>query len=215
MILSTSLNTALFPRFATASPEEEHRLAIEGQRVLMVIMTPLVAAGILFMEPFLAWWINQEFADQSARLGQVLLLGFWFNGFAKIPHVQLQARGRPDLVAKCYLAEILPYLGLLYLGVSLFGMVGAAAAFSLRVVIDFALLAGLAGVLRHLLRLLLPPVILLTIAFFIAIQSSHGQLEWIIYVLAHLLFTMIWAWWQSPASLRETILNRLKPLFNW
>ena len=215
LIFASSLITALFPRFAIASPEKERRLAIEGQRVLMVIMTPLVAAGILFMEPFLVWWMNQEFADQSARLGQVILLGFWFNSFSKIPHVLLQARGRPDLVAKCFLAEILPYLVLLYLGMSLFGMVGAAAAFLLRVLIDLVLLVSLAGILRNTLRLLVSPVILLTIAFFISIQDSHGQLEWIIYVLAHLLITITWAWWQSPASLRETILDLFKPIFNW
>lgn len=213
-ILSSSLVSALFPRFVAVSPVEEHRLASEGLRLLMVVMTPLVAAGILFMEPFLAWWIDQEFSDQSARAGQLLLLGFWVNNFAKIPCAQLQARGRPDLVAKCHLAEVLPYLGLLYLGMSLFGLVGTATVFSLRIVIDFVLLAGLAGVLHHSLRLLLPPVILLTIAFFIAMLSSPGQLKWIIYVFAHLLVTMIWAWRESPPSLRGIILNWLKPLLN-
>lgn len=213
-ILSSSLVSALFPRFAAVSPAEEHHLANEGLRLLMVVMTPLVAVGILLMAPFMAWWIDQEFADQSVRVGQVLLLGFWFNGFARIPYAQLQARGRPDLVAKCHLAEILPYLGMLYLGMSLFGLVGAAVVFSLRVVLDFALLAGLAGILRQSLRLLLTPIILLAVAFFIVIQNNLEQLEWISYVLAHLLVTTIWAWRQSPASLREFISNRLRTLAN-
>jgi len=213
-ILSSSLVSALFPRFAAASSEEEHRLAVKGLRLLVVVITPLVAVGLLFMEPFLAWWIDPAFADQSARLGQIILFGFWFNSFAKIPSVQLQARGRPDLVAKCHLAEILPYFGLLYLGISLFGLVGAAAAFSLRVVLDLSLLAAFAGVLRSLLGLLLIPVLLLAVAFFISLQSSLSQLEWISYVVACLLMTMIWSWRQSPASLREMTLNRLRPLFN-
>ena len=214
MIISGALITALFPRFSKASLEEERRLAIEGLRLLIVIMTPLVVVGIIFMEYFLAWWISPEFADQSARVGQILLLGFWFNSLAQIPYVQLQARGRPDLVAKCYLVEILPYFGLLYLGMSLFGLVGAAAVFSLRVFVNYVLFASLSEVFRHTSRLLLLPVLLLIIAFFISMQSKYGQLEWIIYVLPHLLFTMIWAWWRSPDSLREIILNRLKPLFN-
>ena len=214
-ILSGSLVSALFPRFAAISTAEGHRLAIEGQRVLMVVMTPLIAVGILLMEPFLVWWIDQGFADQSARPGQILLLGFWVNNFAKIPYAQLQARGRPDLVAKCHLAEVLPYMSLLYLGMNLFGLVGMATVFSLRVVIDFALLAGLAGILRDSLRLLLIPIILLAVAFFIVIQNDFEQLEWLSYfILAHLLFTLIWAWWQTPASLRKIILNRDKLQFN-
>ena len=81
--------------------------------------------------------------------GQVILLGFWVNGFAKIPYAQLQARGRPDLVAKCHLAEALPYFGLLYLGLNALGLVGAAVAFSLRVLLDFGLLASFSGILRR------------------------------------------------------------------
>ncbi|MCI5221841.1 MAG: flippase [Candidatus Electrothrix sp. AR4] len=213
-ILSSSLVSALFPRFAAVSSAEEYRLAVKGLRLLVVVMTPLVAVVLLFMEPFLAWWINPVFADQSAQAGQIILLGFWFNSFAKIPSVQLQARGRPDLVAKCHLAEILPYFLLLYLGISLFGLVGAAGAFSLRVVLDLLLLAAFAGVLRYLLCLLLIPVLLLAVAFFISLQSSLSQLEWISYVMAHLLFTIVWAWRQSPASLCEITLNSLEPLFN-
>lgn len=162
------------------------------------------------MEPFLAWWISREFADQSAQVGQIILLGFWFNSFAKIPHAQLQARARPDLVAKCHLAEVLPYLGLLYIGISVFGLIGAAIAFSLRVVLDTALLAGLAGVLSYTLRLLLFPFILLILAFIVTIKSGYGELDWMAYVVTLLLFTMVWTWWRAPDTLRVFMMNRFK-----
>lgn len=211
-IISSALTSALFPRFAAATRQEEERLAHEGLRALVVIMTPLVAAGILLVEPFLAWWITPAFAGQSAPVGQAILLGFWANSFASIPYAQLQARGRPDLVAKCHLGEVLPYFGLLYLGLSNLGLVGAATAFSIRVLVDFGLLANLAGILRQSLRILLAPSSLLVTAFLIATQANPGRPEWFVLVAIHVLTTMVWAWRQAPATLRASALSRLAPL---
>lgn len=211
-IISSALTSALFPRFAAATPLEEQRLAHEGLRSLIVVMTPLVAAGVLLVEPFLAWWITPAFAKQSAPVGQIILLGFWVNGFALIPYAQLQARGRPSLVAKCHLAEVLPYFGLLYLGLHTLGLVGAAAVFSLRVMVDFGLLASFSGMLRFSLRMLLLPSVLLTAAFLIAAQSHPGRPEWLALVILHLLITLAWAWRQAPPSLRRLALRPIGTL---
>lgn len=210
-IISGALSYALFPRFASATRQEEYRLALEALRILVVVITPLVAGGILFMAPFLSWWITPAFAEQSARVGQIILLGYWVNSFAIIPFAQLQARGRPDLVAKCHLAEVLPYFGLLYLGLSAFGMVGAAVAFSVRVLVDFVLLASLSGLLRLSVRCLSTPALLLVAAFSIATFSTPGQPAWFALVAGHLLITTLWAWRQAPVTLREFILTRIKP----
>lgn len=208
-LISGALSSALFPRFVAATPQEEQHLADEGLRALVVVMTPLMAAGILLMEPFLSWWITPAFAGHSARVGQLLLVGFWVNSFAVIPYAQLQARGRPDLVAKCHLGEVLPYFGLLYLGLTTLGMMGAAVAFSLRVLVDFALLTGLVGTLRLGLRILLAPALLLGVAFLIATQSSPGQPVWFMLVVVDLLITLVWSWRQAPDTLRRVVLARL------
>lgn len=208
-IISTALTSALFPRFACADPEEERRLSHEALRALAVIMTPLVVAGVLVMAPFLAGWITPDFARQSALVGQIILLGFWFNSFAKIPYAQLQARGRPDLVAKCHLGEILPYFGLLYLGLSTFGLAGAAVAFSLRVLADFILLASFAGILQLSLRTLLVPLLLLVMAFSITLLSTPGQPDWFVLIAVHLVITMTWAWRHAPTALRKIAVSRL------
>ncbi|WP_394752358.1 flippase [Crenothrix sp.] len=211
VLISSALNSALFPRFAAVGFEEEQRLANNGLRVLVTVMTPLVAAGILLMEPFLGWWISPAFAQESARVGQVILLGFWFNSLAGIPYAQLQARGRPDLVAKCHLMEVLPYFGLLYLGLSNVGLVGAAMAFSLRVFIDFALLAGLAGILKQSFHLLLVPVLLLEAAFWITTQASFGQPDWLALVSVYLLVTTLLGWRETTSFMKTFIFTRFKP----
>lgn len=211
-IIPNALTSALFPHFATTTPQESQRLAYEALRALVCLMTPLVAAGILFIEPFLAWWIVPEFASQASRAGQVILLGFWINGLARIPFAQLQAGGRPDLVAKCHLGEVLPYFGALYLGLNAFGLFGAAMVFSLRVFVDFVMLAGFAGILKLSTRALLTPAILLLAAFSIATLSNSGQSVWIYLAGTHLVITLVWAWRQAPDSLRELALGHLKPL---
>lgn len=213
-VVSSALTSALFPRFASTTLHEEQRLAHEGLRVLVVIVTPLAALGILFMETFLSWWISPLFAEQSTRVGQLVVLGFWANSLAIVPYAQLQARGRPDLVAKCHLGEVVPYFGFLYLGLSIFGMVGAAVAFSLRVLVDFALLAGLAGMLQRSLRMLLAPALLLAAAVLVATQSSPDRFEWYPLVFVHLLITVVWGWRTAPDSLRKLPFSRLKPLAN-
>jgi O-antigen/teichoic acid export membrane protein len=211
-IISSALSSALFPRFAAATLREEQRLANDGMRTLIVVMTPLVGAGILLIEPFLSWWITPAFAEQSAQIGKIILLGFWTNSFAVIPFAQLQARGRPDLVAKCHLGEVLPYLGMLYLGMNTLGMIGAALAFTLRVLVDFALLAGLAGIFRKSLGSLLLPALLLGMAFLISTTYSPGQPVWLGLTALNMLITMIWAWWKAPATLHELPFARLSPL---
>jgi O-antigen/teichoic acid export membrane protein len=211
-LLSGALTAALFPRFAAVTLQEEQRLAHDGLRALVIVMTPLVAAGIFFIAPFLSWWITPEFAQQSAFVGQVILLGFWVNCFAKIPYAQLQARGRPDLVAKCHLIELLPYLGLLYLSLNVLGLAGAAMVFSLRVLVDFILLARFAGILHLSLRMLLTPAVFLIAAFLIATLSNTGRPEWFVLVALHLLITVFWAWQKAPVSTRETAFVTLKRL---
>lgn len=213
--ISGALSSALFPRFAAATLKDEQKLAYDGLRTLVVVMTPLIVVGILVMEPFLSWWIAPAFAEQSAPVGQLILVGFWANGFAMIPYAQLQARGRPDLVAKCHLGEVLPYFGLLYLGLSAFGMIGAAAAFSLRVLVDFALLAGFAGILRLSLRSLRTPALMLGAAFFIATQRSLDQPVWLALGAANVLIALTWAWRQAPAILRDFALARVQPITNF
>ena len=213
-IIPGALASALFPRFAATKLHEEEHLAREALQIILVVMTPLIAVGILFFEPFLAWWIDPVFARQSAVIGQIVLLGFWANGLAIIPHAQLQARGRPDLVAKCHVAEVLPYLGLLYFGLSTVGMIGAAVAFTVRVFVDFALLAGLSGLLKSSCRSLLIPALLLGVAFLTALQIRPMEtISWLILIAGNMVVTIAWAWQQAPATLRIFVTTQLKFLF--
>ena len=208
-ILGVALSSALFPRLAAASPQEEIRLAQEGLHTLLVVMTPFVVLGLFVIKSFLAWWITPAFAELSARVGQVLLLGFWANTLAIIPLEQLQARNRPDLVAKCHLVEVLPYFGLLYFGLTHSGMIGAAFAFSIRAFADFALLAGLAGTLRAFIEKLWQPAGLFVSAFLIATHAGQGQPFSITLRAALLVLTLGWAVSNAPSGIKIMVRSKL------
>ncbi|MBW9255850.1 polysaccharide biosynthesis C-terminal domain-containing protein, partial [Acidithiobacillus ferriphilus] len=57
---------------------------------------------------------------------------------AYLPHNWMPAQGRPDLMARFYLAELLPFLALLWWLVDLWGIMGAALAWVIRSTADAA-----------------------------------------------------------------------------
>ena len=137
-------------------------------------MTPMMATGIVLMEPFLSWWITSAFAHESGLVGRILLLGFWINALAVIPYAQLQAKGRPDIVAKCNLLELLPYFWMLYIALEYawpgWGCCGILSADICR----FRSFSGFSGILRQSLRLLVTPILLLATMFWISNNISFG-----------------------------------------
>ena len=203
-----ALTSALFPRFSAATREQEKLLADESMQILVVIMTPIILACILFIEPFLTWWVGSEFADESTLIGQIMLVGFWVNGLASIPYAQLQARGKPALVAKCHLFELIPYLLLLYFGLNQFGLPGAATAFSVRGFVDFILLATLAGGVWRSLRLFIIPALLFTVSMLLGFQENIASMHWWAYVTMLVLISIVWTWCKAPDSIKSSVLSR-------
>ena len=172
--LSSALGYALFPRFAACTLEDDRQqLAMQGMHVLAVWTSPLAAVGLLLSGPFLAWWISPELALQSTLVAQVLCFAFWISSLAMVPYTKLLATGRPDLVAKSHMVQLLPYVSLLYAALHFWGLVGAAFAFAARVVVDFLLLSHWAGLLAATFRFLATPCALLIATLGVA---SHGTL---------------------------------------
>lgn len=192
-LLSSALNQALFPRFARAASDvERHQLAMFGLRMVGVWLSPLMAAGLLLSAPFLAWWLSPELAAKSAGVMQILCLAFWINSLTLVPFTRLLASGRPDLVAKSHLIELLPYLALLYFALQTWGLVGAAAAFAIRVAVDFFLLAQLADMLFSAVKLLLMPAAIMSALLAVAMSTYLSPtLQW---TLGILLFLGLLGW---------------------
>lgn len=164
-VIPVALSSALFPHLAQAGfGEGGSALADKALRALATIITPMFLIGIFLIDWFLSFWIGERFASEASLVAQILLLGFWGNAFARIPLALLQAAGRPDIVAKCHLAELIPYFVLLYLGLEYFGIAGAAIAFSVRTLVDGVILLYCANILKRSLPFLVTPAVLIVIA---------------------------------------------------
>lgn len=105
------------------------------------VVAVLVVCGALAAPWALTLWLGEDFAQQSSLLTQVLLLAFGVNAVAQIPFTALQAMGRMRAVALLHLAELVPYATLVFFAISWLGLVGAAWAWLLRSVVDYAALA--------------------------------------------------------------------------
>ena len=101
---------------------------------------PVVVLGIIFSDKILLLWMGEEYAKNSSLILSILLVGFFFNSLAQIPFTAIQSLGKAKLTALLHCLEILPYLVLLYFFVHSYGLIGAAYAWSIRVIIDFLLL---------------------------------------------------------------------------
>jgi O-antigen/teichoic acid export membrane protein len=139
-VIPTALTNAMFPRLASASPSEQRVLSLRAIEALLCLLGVPVFLAIAFLPWALKLWVGPKVGGDAAMVGRFLVLGFWINAFALVPYAKLQASGRPDIVTKILLAEIPPYLLMLYLGMRFWGIVGSAVAFAVRCAADFVLL---------------------------------------------------------------------------
>jgi O-antigen/teichoic acid export membrane protein len=153
LVLPQGLGNALFPRFAAAR-EKPQELVEDALIALSILLTAGSIAAVLLVGPFLNLWIGESAGVRSAPVAVALIIGFWANGLAQVPFARLQGAGRTDTIAQVHLAELLPYLGLLWVGISQFGIVGAAIAWSVRAFVDLLALAVLGGGVGRAKRLL-------------------------------------------------------------
>jgi O-antigen/teichoic acid export membrane protein len=156
MVISGSLSTALFPRLASASPEQARELAERATVALVAVMTPVVIIGTFIAQPFLNVWLGKSFAVSSEGVAELILLGVWVNALVIPHHARLMATGSPKTVVIIYLIQIPIYLFLLWVGLRYWGVAGAAGAWSVRVLMDTLMLLYVNRVLPHVLRLAAP-----------------------------------------------------------
>lgn len=134
----------LFPVFAAsahAGNMAQDRMHVRRYSLLILaMMAPPSLAVFFFAHQLLSWWITPEFADNSAVVLQIMSIAALGSGLAQVPFTMLQGRGRADITAKLHLVEFPIYLGLLYLLLINYGLIGAALAWLFRIVIDMAAL---------------------------------------------------------------------------
>ncbi|MBW3554317.1 MAG: flippase [Gemmatimonadetes bacterium] len=154
-LVPAGLVGALYPAFSQLSGErsraDAETLAARSVNVLMVLLAPVLVLILGGAADGLTLWLGPEYARHSALALQILAFGVLANAAAHVPFGLLQGMGRPDLPARLHLLELPLQVILAWVLVSRYGIPGAALAWTLRILLDTALLFGTAariGVLR-------------------------------------------------------------------
>jgi O-antigen/teichoic acid export membrane protein len=165
-----------------------------------VLITPALIGLIAVAEPFLRLWLGAEIAVAATPVSYILAGGFWIYCIAHMAYTMLQATGRPDLVSKILIAELIPYCMALVAGMWLFGVIGAAYAFTLRAAFDSAVFLRVAKVPFATIRMLAIPA-MLTLLSIVAASCLAGAFRYSAF--AALMFaSIIWSLFNTPDVLR-------------
>ena len=145
-LFPSALMRAIFPEFSALSTcsnsERIERIFIKSVEYILLIIGILVVLLFIYAPLILQVWLGDEFVKNSLNVFRILLVGIFVNSIAFVPFTLLQGIGRPDLPAKFHLVELVFYISALCFLIQGFGIEGVAWAWSLRVVIDAALLLG-------------------------------------------------------------------------
>jgi O-antigen/teichoic acid export membrane protein len=153
-IIPTALLSVMFPAFTvTFSQNTKHVILLyqKTRKYVLFAMAPIVLLICFFAKDALAFWLNVEFAVNSYRVTQLLVVGVFINTLGLVSQSLVQASGRPDLTAKLHLVELPLYLSYLYIFINAYGIIGAAIAWLIRVSISSLVLNQFArwSILKH------------------------------------------------------------------
>lgn len=136
-----ALTRALFPKliFSTDSIAKK-KLENLSYLLISLICLAIFIFCFFFAEFILVTWLGPEYKGDAIIVFQVLLVGFYFNSIAQIPYSLLQANGHSRTTALIHLAEIIPYILVLFIFLQKMGILGASIAWTARCILDFLLM---------------------------------------------------------------------------
>lgn len=147
-LFASSMTQSLIPAFAQIlAPEkrdEFNLLFSRGIRINLIWILPALMFMFVVAKPFFTIWAGAEFGEESTEVFYILIVGLFFNILAYIPQSTLMAAGRTDLLAKIYWLELIFYIFLVAWMINSYHTIGAAIAWSVRVIADTFLIVWLA-----------------------------------------------------------------------
>lgn len=208
VFIPSALSTTLFPQFSKSDNESSQRMLEDGVLALIAIQTPLIVVAILLMHNFFNWWIGHDLAVTYYPVAIILLIGVWINGPSYIPHNMLPARGRPDIMARFYMIESLPFLLMLWAFVTWLGIYGAAIMWTLRSVSDATFCFIVTDSAKVFLRGIIPTVPAIALAA-MASCMQISTINTILIIAVAVLLSVAASWHVSPYRLKAPVVRLL------
>lgn len=145
---------------------------------------------------------GSDFANKSYLILQVLAVGVFSNAVARSPWGAIQASGQALFTGIFQLAQLLPYFFILYWFANIYGILGVAIAWSIRVTFN---LLGLVLKTKnsHILKLTMIYLSLLILALLISYKSLANP--FIISFVFLILFLMVISLFHKQIDFRAVI----------
>jgi O-antigen/teichoic acid export membrane protein len=201
LVIPGALMGVLFPAFSVSLAGDRFQAIDLFQRAvrwILLAMFPAVLLATVFASDALRLWLSDEFSLKGTGVLQWLAVGVLLNGLAQVPFAFLQGAGRPDLTAKLHLAELPFYLIGLWVFINHWGVVGAAAAWTLRIGFDtvalFAMTAWRENDLKRAMKRDALIVALCLIALAIGASVSGGVIVKIIFAIIVIVCFVFLGW---------------------
>lgn len=142
-IIPGALTAVLFPTFAAVIAKHNEKtklLFANAVDWLFVVLFPVTLSLALFSNEILTTWVGPELASQSTTLMQIFSAGILINCLAHVPFTLIQSSGQPKVVAIIHSIELPFFLLALWALTVKYGLIGAAAAWFIRMFVDTLLM---------------------------------------------------------------------------
>lgn len=148
LVLPAAAVAALYPMasalMATGDAGRMKALYAGSVRALAGGMIGIAITGVVLAPDILEGWLGSEYARNGSLALRLLCAGVLVNAVVHVPFAFIQASGRPDIMARFHLIELVIHLPVAYLLVQRYGIEGAAGAWALRALLDALLIFGAA-----------------------------------------------------------------------
>jgi O-antigen/teichoic acid export membrane protein len=142
-LMTTATCQPLFPTFvylwSGGERQRLNRLYNGMMRAILFVSVPAAVFICACAGDFLRVWAGPEFGQESAYATYILVVGCVVNSLSLVPRNLLTAMGAVNLIARYQSAQMIPYFLLAFVLIGKFGVPGAAAAWSLRIIVEFLL----------------------------------------------------------------------------
>jgi O-antigen/teichoic acid export membrane protein len=139
LVFPTAIQAVLFPAFVTLRYQDSVRLRslfAKSSAATLLLMSPALLGTMLLGHEGLRLWMGLQFAQNSTHVAEILMVGVLVNAMARIPFSFVQSAGYANWTAMTHLIELPFYIAALWWLLKLYGIAGAAYAWTGRVCID-------------------------------------------------------------------------------
>jgi O-antigen/teichoic acid export membrane protein len=161
--IPVAFGRTLFPRMSSLHRDAAQALGTRALSTVAYGFAAVCAPAMILSPTFFRYWIGADFATVAAPVAQFLFPGIWMGGLTLVGFTLLQSQGKADVTGKVNIIEFLPFVAIFWASTAAFGLLGAAAAWTLRSAVDAAATLWLAGMKRRDLFPLAPSVALMAV----------------------------------------------------